>query len=223
MNTNRSLPLRVALVAPAVAAGLVLTGPGGAGAHPAGSPTVTTTTTTTTTPTTPPQTERHNQADVTFAQRMIPHHRQAVMMTAMVESHGASDQVKALAERMEKVQKSEIETMTGWLRAWGEKVPVGMGGMGYTGEMPGMGHGDDDFTGPGMMNDEDLRRIDRAEGNAFDTMFLTRMIEHHEGAIAMAKTEQQRGAYGPAKALADAIVTSQTAEIAQMRAMLGAG
>ncbi|WP_405981973.1 DUF305 domain-containing protein [Streptomyces sp. NBC_00158] len=63
----------------------------------------------------------------------------------------------------------------------------------------------------------------KTRGNAFDTMFLTMMIGHHEGAVAMAKAEKQQGAHGPAKALADDIITSQTAEIAQMRGMLKAG
>lgn len=148
---------------------------------------------------------------------MIPHHRQAIVMSDMAQSHGASDAVKALAERIKKAQQPEIDAMAGWLRAWGEKVPAGMGGM------DGMGHGDDDSALPGMMDDEDLNRIGSARGNAFDTMFLIHMIEHHEGAIDMAETEQRQGLYGPAKTLADDIITSQTAEITQMREMLKNG
>ncbi|MEU2231658.1 DUF305 domain-containing protein [Streptomyces vietnamensis] len=62
--------------------------------------------------------------------------------------------------------------------------------------------------------------LDRASGRTFDTMFLTMMIEHHEGAVGMAKTERLKGAYGPAEVLADRIIKTQTAEITQMRAML---
>ncbi|WP_374777311.1 DUF305 domain-containing protein [Streptomyces sp. NBC_01310] len=90
--------------------------------------------------------------------------------------------VKALAERIKKAQQPEIDAMAGWLRAWGERVPSGMDGM---------GHGNDDTTWPGMMDDEDLDRIGNAQGNAF--------------------------------ALADDIITSQTAEITQMREMLKNG
>ncbi|MEF2524822.1 MULTISPECIES: DUF305 domain-containing protein [Streptomyces] len=217
MNTHRSLPRRAALAATAFAAALVVAASGG------GESTVTadtsaaasTTTTTTTTPASTPD-DRHNQADVAFAQGMIPHHRQAVLMSDMVAAHGASADVKTLAAEMRKAQVPEIETMSGWLRAWGEKVPAGTG-------MDGMGHRDDGTGMPGMMDHREMGRLGDARGNAFDTMFLTMMIEHHEGAIDMAGTEKQRGAYGPAKDLADAIITSQTAEIARMRQMLDAG
>ncbi|MFD5484844.1 DUF305 domain-containing protein [Streptomyces virginiae] len=210
MNTNRSLPRRAALAATAVAAGLVLAACGGdnttntAGTAPA-----------TATAPAPSEADRHNEADVAFAQGMIPHHRQAILMSDMVAAHGASPDVRALAEKIKKAQAPEIEIMTGWLKAWGEKVPTGVG-------MDGMGHGDDSGM-PGMMDDQDMDRLGKARGNAFDTMFLTMMIDHHEGAIAMARTEKQQGAYGPAKALADDIITSQTAEIAQMRSMLKTG
>ncbi|MER6781617.1 MULTISPECIES: DUF305 domain-containing protein [unclassified Streptomyces] len=209
MNTNRSLPRRTALAATAVAAGLVLAACGSgdimntAGAVPATAPASS-------------EADRHNQADVTFAQGMIPHHRQAILMSDMVAANGASAEVKALAEKIKKAQAPEIETMSGWLKAWGEKVPTGI-------SMDGMGHGDDDSGMPGMMDDQDVNRLGNTKGNAFDTMFLTMMIEHHEGAIDMAETEKQQGGYGPAKALADDIITSQTAEIAQMQQMLNAG
>ncbi|MCY0944529.1 DUF305 domain-containing protein [Streptomyces antarcticus] len=205
MNTNRSMPRRAALAATAAAAALVLAACGSNDStNTAGA------TAATTTAPASMEANQHNQADVTFAQGMIPHHRQAIVMSDMVESHGASREVKELAERIKKAQKPEIDTMTGWLKAWGEKVPTGFG----------MGHGDDDSGMPGMMGDRDVNRLGNAKGNAFDTMFLTMMIEHHEGAIDMAKTEKEQGAYGPAKALADSIITSQTAEIAQMRTML---
>ncbi|MEU5145599.1 DUF305 domain-containing protein [Streptomyces yangpuensis] len=210
MNTNRSLPRRAALAATAVAAGLILAACGNdnttntAGTAPAAA-----------TAPAPSEADRHNQADVTFAQGMIPHHRQAILMSDMVAAHGASPDVRALAEKIKKAQAPEIETMTGWLKAWGEKVPTGV-------SMDGMGHGDDSGM-PGMMDDQDMDRLGKARGNAFDTMFLTMMIDHHEGAIAMANTEKQQGVYGPAKALADDIITSQTAEITQMRSMLKTG
>ncbi|MDK9495952.1 DUF305 domain-containing protein [Streptomyces katrae] len=209
MNTNRSLPRRAALAATAVAAGLILAACGSDNTITAG------TAPATTTAPAPSEADRHNQADVAFAQGMIPHHRQAILMSDMVAAHGASPDVRALAEKIKKAQAPEIETMTGWLKAWGEKVPTGV-------SMNGMGHGDDSGM-PGMMDDQDMDRLGNARGNAFDTMFLTMMIDHHEGAIAMAKTEKQQGAYGPAKALADDIITSQTAEITQMRGMLRTG
>ncbi|BCM64730.1 MULTISPECIES: DUF305 domain-containing protein [Streptomyces] len=153
----------------------------------------------------------HNQADIDFAQGMIPHHRQAVMMSDMAETRASADEVKALAVKIRKAQEPEIATMSAWLTAWGEKVPQGMGGM---------DHGDASSM-PGMMNDQQLDDMRGASGAAFDSMFLTQMIRHHEGAVAMAETEKKEGAYAPAKDLADDIITAQKAEIAQMREMLG--
>ncbi|WP_371640309.1 DUF305 domain-containing protein [Streptomyces virginiae] len=67
------------------------------------------------------------------------------------------------------------------------------------------------FGMPGMMDDQDVTRLGNARSNAFDTVFLPMMVEHHEGVIGMTKTEKPQGTYGPAKALADEIVTSQAA------------
>ncbi|MFF4582474.1 DUF305 domain-containing protein [Streptomyces sp. NPDC001389] len=214
MSTNRPTGRRAALTAAVTA--LVLAAPGGAvtaaSAEPAHFASVTMRVLA--------QADEHNQADVTFAQRMIPHHRQAIVMAQMARSHDSSPEVKALAERIQKAQAPEIRTMTGWLEAWGEPVPRGMGSME---DMAGMGQGDDDATSmPGMMHKTQMRGLDRASGRAFDTMFLTMMIEHHEGAIDMAKSELRQGSYDPTKDLATDIIRSQTAEIAQMRAMLKA-
>jgi uncharacterized protein (DUF305 family) len=208
MSTIRSLPRRAALAAAALAAALGLAACGDDGNT---SGTDTSPRTAASAPSAVPAGE-HNQADVTFAQGMIPHHRQAIVMSEMVENHSSSNDVKALAAQIKKAQGPEITTMSSWLKAWDEKVPTGMDGM------DGMDH--DDSGRPGMMDDRRMDDLEDASRSAFDTMFLTMMIEHHEGAIEMANTEKTEGAYGPAKMLADDIVTSQTAEIAQMKTML---
>ncbi|MYX38936.1 MULTISPECIES: DUF305 domain-containing protein, partial [unclassified Streptomyces] len=102
--------------------------------------------------------------------------------------------------------------MSGWLKTWGEKVPDSMAGLPG---IPGMDHGDHSSM-PGMMGDDDMDKLDGASGKAFDARFLTMMIEHHEGAIDLARTEKQQGASGPAKALADDIIAAQTAQSTQM-------
>ncbi|MEV0414927.1 DUF305 domain-containing protein [Streptomyces sp. NPDC050448] len=220
MNVPRRPSHRVAMVAAVATAVLVVTGCGGNSSKSGGSPS---TTTTQASPTASPSASapagQHNQADVTFAQGMIPHHRQAIVMADMAEQHASSSDVKALAQKIKKAQTPEIETMTTWLKSWGEAVPQGMGGMGHgnASATPGMDMG----MGMGMMSDHDMDQLKGATGNAFDTMFLTMMIKHHEGAVEMANTEKQQGAYGPAKEMAGNIVTSQTAEITQMRKMLG--
>ncbi|HEY5833425.1 DUF305 domain-containing protein [Streptomyces sp.] len=159
----------------------------------------------------------HNAQDVAFARDMIPHHRQAVAMADLAPTRAASQDVKALAAKIKQAQDPEIATMSGWLAGWGEKVPSpdasGMKGM------EGMDHSGHSM--PGMMSEADMGTLEKLSGTAFDTAFLEMMIGHHEGAIEMAKAEQTKGASGPAKQLAAAIVTAQSAEIAQMNQMLG--
>ena len=157
----------------------------------------------------------HAQADVAFAQGMIPHHEQAIEMAQLAEGRVSSPEVKQLAADIEAAQGPEIETMTGWLEDWGEDIPAG-------GSMEGMDHGD--MSGdqmPGMMSAADMDRLGAASGAEFDRMFLTLMIEHHEGAIEMARTERSDGEYAEAVDLAKKIEVDQTAEIATMEKLLG--
>ena len=159
-----------------------------------------------------------NDADVTFAQSMIPHHQQAVQMAKMATMKASSPEVKQLADKIEAAQGPEIKTMTGWLKDWGKKAPSDsesdMGGMDH--DMDSMGSGDM----PGMMSDADMKKLDGASGADFDRMFLTMMTEHHTGAIEMARTEQANGKSQDAVALAKKIEADQTAEIAQMKQLL---
>ncbi|NEY34413.1 DUF305 domain-containing protein [Streptomyces sp. PRKS01-65] len=162
-------------------------------------------------------TAAHNAQDVAFAQGMIPHHRQALDMARLAAGRAASAEVGELATRIEKAQEPEIATMTGWLKSWGEQVP------GPAGSSSGTGHsGHSDHSGmPGMMDGADMEKLEKATGEDFDRMFLTLMIEHHRGAVEMAATQREKGAYEPARALADDIATAQKAEIAQMERLLG--
>lgn len=161
----------------------------------------------------------YNDADVSFAQDMIPHHQQAVVMAKMARTHASSSRVKQLAADIQAAQGPEIKTMTGWLKDWGGKVPSGsMGGMdeGMDGGMGGgMGH-----AVPGMMSERAMKRMGTATGRAFDRMFLTMMTKHHEGAVEMARTEQAKGKNPDAVELAKKIEAAQTKEIAQMKQML---
>ncbi|WP_069763762.1 DUF305 domain-containing protein [Streptomyces sp. LUP47B] len=156
----------------------------------------------------------HNTQDVSFAQGMIPHHQQAVEMAELADGRAASAQVKDLAARVEKAQGPEISTMSGWLKAWDEKVPESMPGMDHSG-MEGM----DGMAG--MMDSADMDKLKKASGKEFDSMFLTMMVEHHKGAVEMATTEKAKGEYKDATAMAGDIVTSQNAEISEMKKLLG--
>lgn len=159
-----------------------------------------------------PTGKEFNQADVEFAQQMIPHHRQAVEMAELAEQRAGSAEVEELAAAIAAAQGPEIETMSGWLSAWGEEVPE---------ETSGMDHGDSAMEEmPGMMSDEDIAQLEAANGAPFDQAFLTKMIEHHEGAVEMAETEQAEGKNTDAITLAGKIRADQTAEIQTMQDLL---
>jgi len=148
----------------------------------------------------------HNDADVAFATYMIPHHAQAVAMAEMVPSRSGSQEVKNLAAQIQAAQAPEITQLSGFLEAWGEPVPPASG----------MQHGD------GMMTMEEMGRLETATGAAFDRMWVEMMVEHHDGAIAMARTQLTEGSDAEAKRLAQAIVDGQSKEIATMRSLLTA-
>ena len=150
---------------------------------------------------------RHNAADVTFAQSMIPHHQQAIAMADLASTRASNAQVKELAAKIKAAQDPEIATMTGWLKAWGQPTA-----------MPSMGH--DMSSMPGMMSDQDMNELMGMSGSGFDRQFLTMMIQHHKGAVQMAQSEQSEGTNPDAKALAAKIVADQNAEISQMQNLL---
>jgi len=171
----------------------------------------------------------HNQADVAFAQQMIPHHSQALDMAKLVAGHTTNTKVIDLAGRIQKAQDPEIQQMTGWLTTWGAApATTGMGAMptATSGQpMPGMGGSMTSTTASapmtGMMSAEDMTKLGQAKGAAFDRMWLQMMTQHHQGAIDMAKTELSQGASSDAKALAQKIIDGQQAEITEMTGLLG--
>jgi len=161
-------------------------------------------------------TSQHNDADVTFAQDMIPHHAQAIVMSKVAKKQAKDPELRQLAADIQAAQGPEIEQMSEWLKTWGEDVPQGAGGMDGDHDMGDMGDGDM----PGMMTGRQMMRLDKSSGSRFDRMWLQMMIQHHEGAIEMAKVEQRNGLSGDAIELAKAIESAQTDEIALMKSML---
>ncbi|MFE5957965.1 DUF305 domain-containing protein [Streptomyces rubiginosohelvolus] len=206
MTSKRSLVRRTAAVAASAAAALVLAACGGNGDSSAGHDGHSQKSPSASASAAPGQ---QNAADVAFAKGMIPHHRQAVEMADLAPSRAGSAEVKELAEQIKKAQDPEIKTLSGWLTSWGEEVPA-EGAMDHSEH--GMG---------GMMTAEEMDKLKDSSGKAFDTAFLEMMIKHHEGAVSMAETEKSDGSYEPAQKMADAIITSQTAEITQMNKLLG--
>ncbi|OQR61582.1 DUF305 domain-containing protein [Streptomyces maremycinicus] len=211
---TRALTRRAALTAASLTAALVLVacGDGGSGGHPGGHGSASSGANTGATA------AAHNAQDVSFAQGMLPHHRQALEMAGLAPDRASSAAVKDLASRIEKAQGPEIRTIGGWLTSWGEKVPTSSGGA--TDSMPGMEHPAGSAM-PGMTDGSDLGALGEASGTDFDALFLTMMIDHHEGAVAMATVEKSKGEYGPATSMAADIIAAQTAEIAEMKKLLG--
>ncbi|WP_371544985.1 DUF305 domain-containing protein [Streptomyces sp. NBC_00554] len=159
-----------------------------------------------------------NDADVMFAQQMIPHHQQAVEMAELADGRADDQEIKDLAAAIEKAQDPEINTMEGWLKSWGKPLPSASSS---TGDMAGMDHGSGESSAmPGMMSDQDMTDLQAAKGKDFDKEFAQLMIGHHQGAITMANDEQKNGENADAKKLATAIVTAQTAEIEKMNEIL---
>lgn len=160
-----------------------------------------------------PAAEEHNAADTKFAQSMIPHHAQAVEMSGIVlAKKDVPAAVRLLAERIKAAQAPEIEIMTGWLKSWNETVPssgMSMGGSGGSGMA-------------GMVSGDDLNKLKAAQATEAARLFLTQMIAHHEGAVAMAKAESAGGSNPGAIKLSQGIAASQQAEIQEMTKLLAA-
>ncbi|KRB73125.1 hypothetical protein ASE01_20345 [Nocardioides sp. Root190] len=162
--------------------------------------------------------EEFNQTDVDFATEMIQHHAQALSMVDLTDGRDLSPELTTLAEQIRMAQGPEIETMVDFLNDWNQPIPETM-----RDHVNGHGDGqtDVDTDMPGMMSNEQMAELEAASGPAFEQMFLTMMIEHHEGAIEMAKTEQEDGEYADAITLAEEIEKAQASEITAMTKFLG--
>ncbi|WP_454174713.1 DUF305 domain-containing protein [Gordonia sputi] len=170
---------------------------------------------------------KHNAADVTFNQMMIPHHQQAIAMADLVPSRTENTAVRELATQIKNAQQPEIDQMTQRLASWGVSTAPDSQGTENQGSMDhgSMDHGSMDMGdgagGMGMMSEQEMTAMENARGQEFDTLWLNGMIAHHQGAIDMAKTELADGIDPASRALAEQITTSQQAEIDRMRSMLG--
>jgi uncharacterized protein (DUF305 family) len=175
----------------------------------------------------PPSTKgtrpQRSQADVDFMQGMIMHHSQAVEMTALIESHTENKDLKLLGARISRSQTDEIRFMQRWLAARGEATSMPMPAMpGMDMSHEGMSHQTVPLM-PGMLTPEQMEALRKAKGAEFDHLFLTGMIQHHNGALTMV-----RDLFDTAGAGQDAEVfnfatdvdSGQRAEIRIMQSML---
>jgi uncharacterized protein (DUF305 family) len=124
----------------------------------------------------------HSHAEVDFMKDMIVHHAQAVQMTALIASHTQNKDLRSLGARISRSQADEISFMRRWLASRGEPVAVATSGMrdmdASHKAMPLM---------PGMLTPEQMEALRKARGAEFDHLFLTGMIQHHNGALRMVK------------------------------------
>jgi uncharacterized protein (DUF305 family) len=140
--------------------------------------------------------------DLMFAQMMVPHHQQAVDMGTLAETRATNEEVKAIAAQIKAEQAPEIAQMKKWLTD-----PAASSHMGHD-----MGMG-------GMLSDDEMTALENATGVEFDRLFVKGMIAHHEGAIEMAEMVLN-SKNAEAKALGEAIVSSQTAQIVTLKQLL---
>lgn len=160
-----------------------------------------------------------HEADVSFMAGMIGHHAQALVMSGLAPDNGAGPQVQTLAARIINAQKDEIAVMQTWLRDRGRPVPE----VGSDGHMAD--HSGHDMHMPGMLSPEQLEELRAARGQEFDRLFLTYMIQHHNGAVTM--VHELFATDGAAQddltfKLASDIQVDQITEVARMQSMLDA-
>jgi uncharacterized protein (DUF305 family) len=161
----------------------------------------------------------YTEADVNFMTGMIAHHSQAILMARWAPSHGASESIQTLCARIINAQQDEIVLMQQWLRDRLQPVPEAKPGP-MKMKMNGMEH---EMLMPGMLTDAQLKQLDAARGPEFDRLFLTFMIQHHQGAVQMVK--ELTSSPGAANddfvfKLASDINVDQTTEIDRMQRML---
>ncbi len=147
--------------------------------------------------------------DVAFATNMIPHHQQAVDLTALVPGRSTNPELIALAQQISGAQAPEIDAMKAFLVQWKENPDDDTGHDAHGG-----------MAMAGMVDEAAMAKMKTLNGTAFDVLWLQSMIGHHQGAIEMAKAELANGQNVDAKQLAQNIIDAQQAEIDQMQKML---
>jgi uncharacterized protein (DUF305 family) len=159
----------------------------------------------------------YTPADVQFLAGMIGHHAQAIQMAGWAPTHGANPSVRVLCERIVVAQGDEIAFAQRWLREHGEYVPPA-DPRGHI--MQGM---DQPMLMPGMLSPSQMAQLDSARGQEFDRLFLTFMIQHHQGAITMVQqllAVPGAAENGPVNRFATDVFADQTTEINRMNLML---
>jgi uncharacterized protein (DUF305 family) len=155
-----------------------------------------------------------SQAEVDFMRGMIMHHAQAVEMTALISSHTENKDLRSLGARISSSQSDEIKFMRRWLAARGEPASMAMPGMlGMDMSRPPVAHM------PGMLTPEQMEALRKAKDTEFDHLFLTGMIQHHNGALTMVKDLFDTAGAGQDAELFDFATDADNTQRAEIRIM----
>ncbi len=128
-----------------------------------------------------------SKKDVEFMQGMIMHHAQAVEMTDLIADRTDNSDIHLLGGRITKSQSDEMEFMKRWLESRGQGTEMKMAvGDTHSAHSHG-GHQAATHQMPGMLSPEQMKALKKAKGKDFEYLFLTGMIQHHEGALVMVK------------------------------------
>ncbi len=149
-----------------------------------------------------------NDEDVMFLQMMVVHHGQGVRIARLADERAARSDVRTLASAIEATQINEITTMARWLRNWRRPPTAPPGGHTAHGGMP-------------ATPEKEIKTLEKAHGTAFERRFLNTLIAHQDDAVQLARAEVAAGTNPSARDLADRVVRSRTAQIQQMRGLLG--
>ena len=149
--------------------------------------------------TTPTANSLFSAEDLKFAEEMIPHHEQAVLMSEIALTNSSSEEILSLAQEVKAAQAPEIDQMKGW---------QGVSASTHMGHMM-----------DGMLSEDQIQQLRDSEGSTFDRLFLEGMIAHHQGAIKMAQ-KVMGSTNKEVAALAAAIIEAQEKEIAYMQELI---
>ena len=170
----------------------------------------------------------YNQADVTFVTRMLPHHEQAVELADLALELSENQEVLDLAERVKAAQDPEIDTLNQWLDGWGPAATAAPA------PAPAPAPADPAAPAPpadpaapavpaapaspdGMLTTEQMDTLANSRGDQFDQLWIQMMIEHHQGAVALADAVLQSGENPEVKHLAQNTKRAQTAQVRELR------
>ena len=151
----------------------------------------------------------YNDEDLHFAQSLAPHHDQAIeMSTLLLDKARVDPDVRVIAKRIKAVHQTQLDTINAW--QWAQDRSA------HDSDQDGTAHhGGED----GLLTEDQMEALDLAPGPEAEVLFLDGMIQHHEGALAMAEGEARTGQNVDAVSLAQAVIANHSTEIAALRGL----